>query len=92
MRGDKPRTVDLTRTLVSWECEQHGDIVKLSLETRSSNEGALRPAILLDAAFATESLRGTERTAQRICRVAQAHEDGARLVNPFEDELLVSLT
>lgn len=92
LRGDKPKRADLGRTLVSWTCEDAGECVTVRLETRSSNEGALRPAILLDAAFATQCLSGASRTAQRVARVAQAHEEGARLVNPFDEALLLSLT
>lgn len=92
LRGDKSKVADLERTLVSWECSSREGGVELALETRSSNEGALRPAILIDAAFGTDVLAGALRKAQRVARTAQAHEEGARLVNPFDDDVVVSLT
>ena len=92
MRGEKPKVADLTRTLVSWPCAQSGDVVELSLQTRSSNEGALRPAILIDAAFSAAPLAGAQLAALRVTREMQAHEEGARLVNPFDENLVISLT
>ena len=96
MRGDKPRTIGLADTFVSAVCNDEPWGVSLALETRSSNLGALRPAVLMDAAFATEPLLGARREALRVVRVAQAHEEegqfGARLVNPFAKELINSLT
>lgn len=92
MRGDKPRSIDLTSTLVSWKADQLPDGVSLDLDTRSSNLGALRPAILLDAAFAEKSLCSVQRRAQRVCRTGQWHEDNGRLVEPFDVTFTWSLT
>ena len=84
MRGEKPKVADLTRTLVSWQCAQSGDVVELSLQTRS--------AILIDAAFSAAPLAGAQLAALRVTREMQAHEEGARLVNPFDENLVISLT
>lgn len=92
MRGDKPRSVDLTSTLVSWRAVQEPWGVSMELETRSSNLGALRPAILLDAAFGEDVLQGSERMSQRVCRTGQWHEEDGRLVEPFDVNIAWSLT
>ena len=92
MRGDKPRSVDLSRTLVSWELTQQPWGVSLELQTRSSNLGALRPAILLDAAFGQDCLKGCVRQSQRVCRTGQWHEEDGRLVEPFDLTFTWSLT
>ncbi len=92
MRGDKPRTIETVTTLVSWEATQEAWGVALALETRSSNLGALRPAVLLDAAFGTEALAGAVRSSQRVCRSGQWHEENGRLVEPFDANFTWSLT
>jgi len=92
MRGDKPRSVDLGQTLVSWKSAQEPWGVSLQLETRSSNLGALRPAILLDAAFGEDCLSGSARQSQRVCRTGQWHEEDGRLVEPFDMTFAWSLT
>ncbi|MBQ9006333.1 MAG: DUF2344 domain-containing protein [Atopobiaceae bacterium] len=92
MRGDKPRSVDLSQTLVSWDLAQRPWGVSLDLQTRSSNLGALRPAILLDAAFGQEGLSGCVRQSQRVCRTGQWHEEDGRLVEPFDLTFAWSLT
>lgn len=49
-RGKKSKVLDLVQTLVSFSCEQAGEgRVLLDLDTRISNEGSLRPEILLAA-------------------------------------------
>ncbi len=49
MRGKKPKRMDVARTLVTASVEEGGDGLVLMLDTRSSNEGALRPEVLIRA-------------------------------------------
>ncbi|MBP3892982.1 MAG: DUF2344 domain-containing protein [Atopobiaceae bacterium] len=95
MRGDKPRTIGLSNTLVSWEvgscAEELGmRAIDLSLDTRSSNLGALRPAVLIDAAFAQECLASTSLDSMRVLRDDQWHEgeDGGR-IDPYDVSIAV---
>jgi radical SAM-linked protein len=92
MRGDKPRSIELASTLVSWTVRTSEQGVFLVIETRSSNLGALRPAILLDAAFGRPCMEGAVRSSQRVCRTGQWHEDDGRLVKPFDTTFVWSLT
>ena len=91
MRGDKPRTIGLDDTLVDWSVssgERGG--VHVSLDTRSSNLGALRPAVLLEAAFGRESLADCPLDSLRVERTAQWHEDeGGARVDAMAPELRV---
>lgn len=81
MRGDKPKTVDLTSALVSFSAAEEGRDLRLVLHTRSSNEGALRPRVLLDAALAHSE---APYRALKVARVGQWHEDAdGHLVNPL---------
>ncbi len=81
LRGDKPKSIDLASALVGFSAEKDGDDIALSLETRSSNEGALRPKILLDAALSSVD---RPYRALKVARVAQRHEDSdGHLVNPL---------
>ena len=97
MRGDKPRTIGLQDTLVSWQVspgigELGFDAIGLSLDTRSSNLGALRPAVLLEAAFAQQDLALADLEAMRVLRDDQWHEDEDGLrVNPFDVSLDASV-
>ena len=81
MRGEKPKSIDLASALVGFSADQDGEDLVLCLQTRSSNEGALRPKVLLDAA-----LSGIEHPYRhlKVARTAQHHEtaDG-HLVNPL---------
>ena len=94
MRGDKPRTLALGPTLLGWEVrasEGEGgfDAIDLTLDTRSSNLGALRPAVLMEAAFAREELRAGLLDSLRVVRVGQWHEEeDGTLVDPFDPALL----
>lgn len=95
MRGDKPRTIGLTDTLVGWDARDGNadkgmGSIALSLRTRSSNLGALRPAVLLEAAFGCQPLQGAQLDSLRVVRCGQWHEqqDGT-LVDPFSADLLV---
>ena len=95
MRGDKPRTIGLESTLVSWEAadgvvEGAFSAIDLRLETRSSNLGALRPAVLLEAAFKREELEGASLDSLRVERVGQWHEDeDGSLMDPMDPSLRV---
>ena len=96
MRGDKPRSIGLDNTLVGWTaCDGAAEApwrsIDLSLKTRSSNLGALRPAVLLEAAFATEALEGATLDSLRVTRTVQCHEDEeGSLIDPFDERLLVA--
>ncbi len=89
-RGRKHKTLDLASTLVSFEARDipgHG--VRLELDTRISNDGALRPEILLAAldrklvggtyaaspivSTGVQDLISLERYA--VCRISQHGED-----------------
>ena len=76
MRGEKRRRLDLTTTLVSWSVTPQEDGLGMILETRSTERGSLRPAILVKAVIGTDPIR--------VCRTGQWHEteDGA-LVEPL---------
>ncbi|MBR3318676.1 MAG: TIGR03936 family radical SAM-associated protein [Atopobiaceae bacterium] len=80
MRGTKPRTLDLTSTLVSYELEAisggadddggrgvHTRGVHLGLDTRVTERGSLRPAVLINAVLG--------RAPNRVCRLSQWHEE-----------------
>ena len=73
MRGDKPRHIGLANTLVGFDAQDVPGGIDLVLETRSSNQGALRPAVLVQAACGCAPVR--------VCRVGQWHEceDGTRM-------------
>ena len=45
--GKKLKRMDLARTLVSAEARLEGGVATLALDTRSSNDGALRPEVLI---------------------------------------------
>lgn len=95
MRGDKPRTIGLCDTLVGWDArdgqtDSGEKLIVCSLRTRSSNLGALRPAVLLEAAFACDALVDASLDSMRVVRCGQWHEnpDGS-LIDPFDASLLV---
>lgn len=76
MRGQKPKRIELGSTLVSCEANNTKEGVRLLLQTRSTEQGSLRPAILVNAVCGCTPLR--------VCREAQWHEnpDGT-LVDPM---------
>lgn len=82
MRGDKPRQVDLPATLVSLSAAQAGlGVLRLSIVTRSTPEGSLRPGVLVagvSEAFPEVLPAGFALT---VTRAAQWHEgaDGAHV-------------
>ncbi len=49
LRGKKEKVLDLNATLDTWSVEPADGGVAITLKTRSSNEGSLRPEILLTA-------------------------------------------
>ena len=73
MRGPKPRHISLEGTLGDCEVTDAQGGVDLVLETRSSERGALRPAVLVNAVCGCPPVR--------VCRAGQWHEepDGTRL-------------
>lgn len=79
MRGEKEKRIDLGRTLASFEEKPVGS--GLLLDCRSTEEGSLRPAVLI-AAAAQEV--GLPMPAISVCRLGQWHvdEDGS-LVEPM---------
>ena len=84
LRGDKPKHIDLSSALVGWTLDEVDGRQVMSLETRSSNAGALRPQVLLDAAFARMGASEADSGAPslRVARVGQWHEaDDGHLVN-----------
>ena len=96
MRGDKPRSISLQKTLVGWSCLDATDpsgkqAVALKLETRSSNLGALRPAVLLEAAFKEETLAAATLEVMRVVRQGQWNEgENGELIDPLDPALIVS--
>ena len=86
VRSGKPRHVDLATTLVSWDVVSPGetcDDISLLLSTRSSNDGALRPDVLVNA---LERVGGEgPRTFSRrsVRRLGQWHEGETGLVEPL---------
>ncbi len=77
LRGDKPRRISLQRALVSCEAFDTGAGMCVRLITRASEQGALRPAILVRAVAGLDPLR--------VCRVAQWHEDARGIrVDPMD--------
>lgn len=89
LRGEKVKHVDISRALVSFEARPCEAGVALTLDTRSSNEGALRPQILVDAALGCGASVPEGAPLAYDClkvrRTWQAHEDAnsGRLVKPL---------
>lgn len=68
MRGTKPRHIEVAGLVAGCVAEDVDGGVDLVLETRSSERGALRPAVLVRDVCGCAPLR--------VCRVGQWHEDG----------------
>lgn len=84
LRGDKPKTLDLRPALVTWKASTTDEGLHLALDTRSSNDGALRPAVLVGAAMEEGPLAGASLDALRVCREGQWHEaQSGGLVEPM---------
>lgn len=74
LRGDKVKHIDVSCALVSFEASEAEGGVALTLDTRSSNAGALRPQILVDAAL-KGVCGGPGYDCLKVRRVSQAHEN-----------------
>lgn len=81
LRGEKVKRVDLGATFVGARAAAGEDGVSLCLETRSGTAGALRPQVLLDAAFDAAGLARPDTV--RVRRTFQGHEESGCLVEPF---------
>ena len=82
LRGEKEKVVDLASTLAGFEVGAAGEgSLALSVDTRTSPAGSLRPQVLLAAALGLLGLSGP--SAARVRRVRQAHEENGCLVEPF---------
>lgn len=96
MRGDKPRSIGLDSTLVGWEVADGPQMgvwqtIDLKLDTRSSNLGALRPAVLLEAAYKRTCLEQTVLDSMRVQRMGQWHEaEDGTMVSPLGEDVLES--
>ncbi|MEY8436666.1 TIGR03936 family radical SAM-associated protein [Atopobiaceae bacterium 24-176] len=75
MRGKKQKRVDLGRTLVGYEAGACDGGVELVVDTRSSNEGALRPEVLVRAAFCLPALAERSLGDVSVFREGQWHEE-----------------
>ncbi len=73
MRGPKLRRIPVLPSLMSCHATDVADGVALTMETRATEAGSLRPAVLVQAVLGTSPLR--------VCRVGQWHEqaDGSRI-------------
>lgn len=82
LRGEKEKVVDLTQTLGGYEVGEDGSGgLTVDLDTRSGPGGALRPQVLLDAAFSVMGRPAPD--APRVRRLRQLHEESGRIVEPF---------
>ncbi len=82
LRGQKEKHIDLSRAVVGFSASDAREGISLSLDTRSSNEGALRPLVLVDAALARIGEGPCDSV--RVRRVGQWHEDESGcLVKPL---------
>lgn len=81
LRGQKEKHIDVSRALVGFGATNGDGRLAVTLDTRSSNDGALRPNVLLDAAMAR---LGGSYDSVRVRRVGQWHEDESGcLVKPL---------
>lgn len=85
LRGTKPKKLELGSTLVGWKLEPAPRGLCMELDTRSTNDGALRPAVLLGAALHEGPLAEARLDTLRVERRGQWHEsqDGG-LVDPLD--------
>lgn len=67
MRGDKPRRLELAHTLVAYEAIDVDRGISLRLDSRSTPQGSLRPAVLVEAVMGCKP--------QHVCRIQQWHEE-----------------
>ena len=80
-RSGRTKTVDVAGSLLGFSAEPCEGGMRLVLETRVSGTAALRPQVLLDAALA--EARAGEPDSVRVRRLAQAHDEDGRLVEPL---------
>ena len=85
LRGEKERTLSLASTFVSLEpLHEDAGRLELSLDTRSSNLGALRPAVFFSALEKGYPELVGSIDALHVRRVGQWHEDEAgNLLSPL---------
>lgn len=82
LRGDKEKVVDLTQTLRGYRVGEGGaGGLTVGVDTLSGSGVALRPQVLLDAAFALMGRPAPD--APRVRRHRQVHEEDGRIVEPF---------
>lgn len=80
MRGEKPRHLKLDGLISLCEFEDSAGGVDMQLETRSTDHGSLRPAVLVRALLGVEPLR--------VCRCSQWHaDDDGTLTSPMSQGL-----
>lgn len=82
LRSGKPRSVDLTYTLMSWDVSADEGRVRLTLDTRASQHGSLRPEILVSAALGSMPEMEGGTPLARTRRLAQWGERDGNLVEP----------
>ena len=80
MRGDKPRVVDVPSTLVCFDASDEGSSLHISMDTRATGAGALRPGVLVAHISENYPEILPSGYALKVRRVAQWHEDDGRLV------------
>lgn len=82
LRGEKEKHIDLSEALVGFSASDADGSIALALDTRSSNAGALRPLVLVEAALAR--LGEGSCDSVRVRRCGQWHEDESGcLVKPL---------
>lgn len=89
MRGERQKRIDLGSALVGWDVSAGKEALLVHLDTRSSNDGSLRPQILIDAALsriASGNGGGVmDHVPLRVCRTGQWHEgEDGNLVKPLQ--------
>lgn len=80
MRGDKPRTVDVSSTLVSFDAKESALGMDIVMDTRATGAGALRPGVLIAHVSKVYPDILPSGYALKVRRVGQWHEDDGRLV------------
>lgn len=81
LRGDKEKHIDVAGSLAGVWASAGSSCVRLELETRAAEGAALRPQVLLSAAFSRAGLPLPEQL--RVRRTSQCHEENGRLVEPL---------
>ena len=80
MRGDKPRSVDVPSTLVSFEANKTDSGLFILMDTRATGAGALRPGVLIAHLSEKYPEILPPGYALKVRRTGQWHEDDGRLV------------